>query len=109
MSLLKAIFPFSPGKVPNADCWFGSSDGSNIMKTLDAKIMNTPIIARPYTMVVLFASGSAKNNGILILCQTQGVSKISRMSRKVRQNLLRIPDRRETYYIHPKAVSSSSM
>ena len=62
MDFLKAIFPFSPGNVPNADCWFGGSDGGNIIKTLDVK-MATPITTsrKPRaTMVIIFDSA---NNG----------------------------------------------
>ena len=62
--LEKAIFPFSPGNVPNAD-WFGS-DGGNMMKTLDAKIMATtptPTSRKPHAMVDLVAACSSANNG----------------------------------------------
>lgn len=67
---MKAIFPFSPEKVANAESWFGGDgdDDNNIVKMLDAKIAITPITTsrKPYGMVVLFAIGSADNGDDLI-------------------------------------------
>ena len=73
MFLAKAIFPFSPGKVANAESWFvGSSsdvDG-NIVKMLDEVKMTiiSPITTsrKPYGIMVLFALGSADNGGGVI-------------------------------------------
>jgi hypothetical protein len=64
--LSKVIFPFSPGKVANAECWFGGNDNgdSDIVKMLDAKMAITPITTsrKPYGVVAfLFAIGSADN------------------------------------------------
>jgi hypothetical protein len=56
---LKTIFPFSPGKVANTD-WFGSS--TNMVKTLDAKMV-TPITTtrKPHAIVIFLPTDSPKN------------------------------------------------
>jgi hypothetical protein len=68
--LSKVIFPFSPGKVANAEGWFESSGGDgddddgNIVKMLDdTKMAINPITTsrKPYGIVVLFANSGADN------------------------------------------------
>jgi hypothetical protein len=69
--LEKAIFPFSPGKVANAENWFGSS-GEN-MKVPDAKIVTSAAIsARLHTIAFVdVCSGGVDNDGDKITLSQQ--------------------------------------
>jgi hypothetical protein len=72
--LVKAILPFSPGKVANAD-WFGNISGSTAMKMLDRiiiillTIITLPNSRKPRALAIVVTSFNGANNrdDILIL------------------------------------------